>query len=91
MNDDIDMSGLLHPAGGKRAARDIPKTCPRCVEHRWIPNNDKPGAYPGAISRADNSTEICSACGEDEALKDYFDGGCEPVSEWPVELQFTTR
>jgi hypothetical protein len=38
----------------------------------------------GAISRTDNKTEICSNCGEDEALKDYYDGGCEPQSAWPV-------
>lgn len=91
MNEDFEGGKLLHPAGSKREGFVVPKTCPRCIEHRWIPNNDKPGAYPGAISRADNATEICSACGEDEALKDYFDGGCEPLSEWPVTLQFTSR
>jgi hypothetical protein len=26
----------------------------------------------GAISRKDNKTEICSACGENEALADFF-------------------
>lgn len=65
---------------------NIPKICPRCTTHNWIPNNEKPGAYPGALSRADNTTEICSACGEDEALKDYFGEGCEDISEWPVEI-----
>jgi hypothetical protein len=28
--------------------------------------------YPGAISRKDNKTEICSQCGEDEAMEDFF-------------------
>lgn len=75
----------LHPAGTNRKGISIvPTACPRCVTHDWIPNNTEPGKYPGAISRADNATEICSACGEDEALKDFFDGGCEPLEAWPV-------
>jgi len=61
----------------------IKKTCPRC-ESNLIPNNENWGMYVGALSRADNKTEICSQCGEDEALKDLFDGGCEPVSSWPI-------
>jgi len=68
----------------------IPNICPRCKTD-WIPCNEKPGAYPGAISRADNKTEICSACGEDEALKDYFDGGCEPVEEWAVTRSYSVN
>jgi hypothetical protein len=46
------------------------KICPKCSGH--IPNNKTPGAYPGAISRRDNKTEICSACGTMEALEDFF-------------------
>ena len=48
--------------------KDFP-VCPKCSG--YIPSNENPGAYPGAISRADNKTEICSACGMNEAL-DYF-------------------
>jgi hypothetical protein len=44
--------------------------CPSC--DGFIPSNENPGAYPGAISRKDNSTEICSACGTAEALADFF-------------------
>lgn len=47
--------------------------CPRCNDS-YIPNNVYPGAYPGALSRIDNITEICSSCGTDEALDDYFKG-----------------
>ena len=43
--------------------------CPRC--EGFIPNNETPGAYPGAISRLDNKTEICSACGVSEAFLDF--------------------
>jgi RNA polymerase subunit RPABC4/transcription elongation factor Spt4 len=46
------------------------KNCPKCSG--FIPNNETPGAYSGAISRRDNSTEICSACGTQEALEDFF-------------------
>lgn len=61
--------------------------CPRC-ESNLIPNNETPGKYPGAISRADNKTEICSNCGHDEAMKDWQDGGCEPVEAWPIWLRY---
>lgn len=42
--------------------------CPACGG--YIPNNDTPGAYPGALSRRDNETEICSECGQREAFED---------------------
>lgn len=45
------------------------KRCPKC--DGFIPNNETPGAYSGAISRRDNKTEICSACGTIEALEDF--------------------
>ncbi len=43
--------------------------CPSC--NGYIPNNETPGAYPGALSRKDNLTEICSACGVHEALRAF--------------------
>ena len=58
----------------------VPKTCPRCGD--WIPNNDTPGAYPGAISRVDNKTEICSYCGGEEATQQLFNGAPLPMSKW---------
>ena len=66
---------------------NVPKICPRCNDN-FIPNNEQPGAYPGAISRADNETEICSECGVSEAIMDYAHGGCQPVAEWPVKVLF---
>lgn len=39
--------------------------CSRCGG--GIPNDDNPGAYPGALSKLDNRTYICSRCGEAEA------------------------
>lgn len=43
--------------------------CPRCGH--CIPNDEEPGAHPGAASRVDDETEICSACGLDEALVQF--------------------
>lgn len=45
---------------------DTLPVCPRCTH--FIPNDMTPGAYPGAISRVDNKTEICSECGTVEAM-----------------------
>lgn len=47
----------------------VGNACPRCGGA--IPNASTPGAYPGALSRRDNATEICSDCGMREALEDY--------------------
>jgi hypothetical protein len=44
--------------------------CPTCLG--FIPNNDNIGEYSGALSRKDNKTEVCSACGTNEALLDWF-------------------
>jgi RNA polymerase subunit RPABC4/transcription elongation factor Spt4 len=46
------------------------KNCPNCGG--FIPNNETPGAYFGALSRKDNKTEICSSCGTAEALLDWI-------------------
>lgn len=58
--------------------------CPRCGG--YIPNNDNPGGYVGALSRVDSVTEVCSRCGTDEALQQFTTGGwCSPKDQWPVE------
>jgi hypothetical protein len=46
------------------------KMCPTCSEP--IPNREHAGKYCGAISRKDNVTEICSECGNAEAMAEYF-------------------
>lgn len=40
--------------------------CPRCAGP--VPNAATPGEYPGALSRYDNETYICSGCGSSEAM-----------------------
>lgn len=68
------------------AAAEVPR-CPRCGG--CIPNNAQPGAYPGALSRYDNETEICSSCGTDEAMWNFTrPGEALPPLDRPV---FTTE
>lgn len=63
---------------------DYPK-CPRCGG--LIPNNETPGAYPGALSRVDNKTEICSECGSTEAMEQWA-GVLKPMSMWVAAEDF---
>lgn len=51
--------------------------CPRCLG--FIPSNAFAGEYPGAISRIDNKTEICSDCGTEEAITALI-----KIHEWPI-------
>lgn len=62
-----DASKGRHPTAlPKRSEGPQKPVCPRC--EGFIPNNMMPGRYPGAISRVDDKTEICSDCGREEAL-----------------------
>ena len=53
--------------------------CPIC--YNYIPNNQTPGAYPGALARYDNETEICSECGTAEGLAGMM-ASPEAIAEW---------
>ncbi len=53
--------------------------CPRCGGP--IPNELHKGQYPGALSRADNKTEICSDCGHEEAWE-QMQGRLRPRELW---------
>jgi hypothetical protein len=60
-------------------------TCPRCLGA--VPNASERGQYPGAISRTDDKTEICSDCGVLEALEQWGgkeNGGLLPQEEWRI-------
>ena len=51
--------------------------CPRCLMH----------VYPkgkGALSRADDDTEVCSGCGSDEAWVSMSGRPAQAVDDWPV-------
>ena len=63
---------------------DIVGDCPRCGEHSIV----EPRAL-NALSRTtrgpdDVSVYICSPCGSDEGMLEYFSGECQPQSEWPI-------
>jgi hypothetical protein len=60
--------------------------CPRC-QRQHIPNNITPGKYPGALSRTDNKTEVCRACGLEEAMLVFAFKELQPVSSWPVRRE----
>lgn len=60
-------------------------TCPRCGG--YIPNDIRPGEYPGAVSRTDNVTEICSECGTKEAMEQSF-GTLLSQDLWHATTQF---
>lgn len=63
-------------------------TCPRC--EGGIPSNENRGAYMGALSRVAD-IEICSLCGEDEAVAIIFTNGefngLVPQDEWPISRE----
>lgn len=68
-----------------------PFTCPRCLGD--IPSTAHRGEYPGATSRYDNKTEVCSACGHDEAMRQFGASlagvtgeGLADVLGWPIVL-----
>lgn len=60
--------------------------CPRCGG--GVPTDENKGAYMGALSRVAD-IEICSLCGEDEAVAAIFTkgefNGLVPQSEWPID------
>jgi len=60
----------------------VSKICRRCGQSA---RHDDPfhRGY-GAISRTDNKSMICSDCGVDEAMQDFFHEGLTPKEKWPI-------
>ena len=59
--------------------------CPRCERFSMRPNK-----VENALSRTTRGVNVeavyvCSPCGTDEGLQDYFEKGATPQSEWPVK------
>jgi predicted RNA-binding Zn-ribbon protein involved in translation (DUF1610 family) len=64
---------------------DIVGDCPRCGEYSIV----EPQVL-NALSRTtrgenDVSVYVCSPCGSDEGMMEYFTTGCQPQSEWPID------
>jgi hypothetical protein len=51
--------------------------CPTC--EGYIPNNENIGAYMGALSRHGHG-EVCSACGQREAMEDFFNSHIKVIN-----------
>ena len=60
-NDRINAKDPKHPS--------FAGPCPRCAGP--VPNEMHKGQYPGALSRLDNETYVCSSCGSDEAMYQF--------------------
>ena len=72
----------INPIGNFRKDYNEVLLCPRCQ------HNTLPIGYPGALSRMDNETEICSPCGTDEGMIDFFGPNRIYMSDWPVKRIF---
>lgn len=73
----------VNPIGNRRTDFEEILLCPRCGIQPL------PLGYPGAISRRDNKTEICSSCGLAEAIRDLSKKAPEnPLEDWPVRISF---
>ena len=59
-------------------------TCPRCGH--GIPSDEHRGQYPGALSRLDNQTYVCSDCGTKEAMYQYTVSRRLPAINKPIPL-----
>ena len=58
--------------------------CPRCGEFSM-----REPEVLNALSRTtrgpdDECVYVCSPCGTDEGMLEYFTEGCQPQSEWPI-------
>jgi hypothetical protein len=70
--------------------------CPRCNESYFIPYEKtgqdalyEAGFFPPALSRMtrgeqDDKLYVCSACGQDEAMRDFTGSPPVPPDEWPI-------
>jgi len=80
MNDGSKWGFPIHPIG---KFREKPWTqdslCPRCAMRIL------PFGHPGALSRVDNKTEICSECGQEEALLQWAGHTLGGTETWPIK------
>ena len=66
---------------------DIVGDCPRCGEHSMLDPQ-----VLNALSRTTRGLEdiavyVCSPCGTDEGMLEYFTKECQPQSEWPIDAR----
>ena len=63
---------------------DLVGECPRCGE--WSMREPQVLNALSRTTRGDNDEPVyvCSPCGSDEGMLEYFTEGCQPQSEWPI-------
>lgn len=77
-DDDVTWNQKNEPDWSDEVSWDAEGSTSRCpICFGFIPNNANPSAYPGALSRYDNATEICSACGQAEGMSGLFLGSVD--------------
>ena len=59
--------------------------CPRCGRTTMRINQVENALSRTTRGVSDKAVYVCSPCGTDEGLQDFFDEGATPQSEWPVE------
>lgn len=62
--------------------------CPRCGG--LVPNAAQVGQYPGALSRIADY-EICSECGQDEAMRDFTKAPPIGLGDWFINQKRKTK
>jgi predicted RNA-binding Zn-ribbon protein involved in translation (DUF1610 family) len=58
--------------------------CPRCGEHSIVAPQALNALSRTTRGRTDVSVYVCSPCGTDEGMLEWFKKGCQPQSEWPI-------
>lgn len=56
--------------------------CPRCGQKRLNPTQVLNALSRTTRMEGDTPVYVCSPCGMDEALEDFFRGGATPQSDW---------
>jgi len=58
--------------------------CPRCNDNELAEEQVLNALSRTTRGEHDVSVYVCSPCGSNEGLNEYFHGKTEPQSEWPV-------
>ena len=73
----MQTSPFIH--GVNEVKKAINFVCPRCGG--GVPTDERRGEYEGALSRIAD-LEICSNCGDDEAMRDFFGQPPIGLGDW---------
>jgi len=60
--------------------------CPRCNDSELAEEQALNALSRTTRGEHDDPVYVCSPCGSDEGMNEYFHGKTEPQSEWPVGI-----